>query len=228
MWRALLSSIDRLASVAETYRFEYKHADPFPHVVIDGLFPDALLRAVEEENPEICPVASSSGGGGGGFGVCDAFPQSNGCVKGSTQCFSKEKRGKGRNREYRKSTKDRDSKIPPASRMLLAGLKSSSFVTFLEQLSGVQALLPDPHYNGAGLHFTSFGGLLAVHADFNKLERHGLDRRVNVFVFLNDDWDADAYGGHLELWDRNMTRWVGWNIQKTGDGTILFIANDHE
>ena len=30
-------------------------------------------------------------------------------------------------------------------------------------------------------------------------------RRVNVFLFINEDWPTD-YGGDLELWDRSMTR----------------------
>ena len=207
LWRSLLEAQTRLPNLATERRERYRTADPFPHAVFDGIFPDALLRAVAEENPEVCKQES----GDGGVGPCYAFPRTNGCVAGSTSCFSKEKRGKGRNREYRKSTKDKDAQIPPVSRMLLAGLKSSSFTTFLERLSGVPALIPDPHYTGAGLHFTSTGGLLAVHADFNKLEMYGLDRRVNVFVFLNDDWtdsDGKSHGGHLELWDKNMTTCV--------------------
>ena len=106
----------------------------------------------------------------------------------------------------------------------MAAMKTSSFVAFLELLSGVEALLPDPHLTGAGLHFTSTGGLLAVHADFNKLPRYRLDRRVNVFVFLNDEW-PESYGGYLELWDRNVTRCVA-RIAPTFGRVVVFSTTD--
>ncbi len=33
------------------------------------------------------------------------------------------------------------------------------------------------------------------------------DRRLNVILYLNQDW-PDEYGGHLELWDADMTHAV--------------------
>jgi hypothetical protein len=44
-----------------------------------------------------------------------------------------------------------------------------------------------------------------VHADFNKHHQYGLDRRLNLLLYLNKNW-KDEYGGNLELWDREMTR----------------------
>jgi hypothetical protein len=32
-----------------------------------------------------------------------------------------------------------------------------------------------------------------------------LDRRVNLLIYLNEDWQ-DAYGGHFELWETDMSR----------------------
>jgi hypothetical protein len=45
--------------------------------------------------------------------------------------------------------------------------------------------------------------LLKIHADFNKNKLTNLDRRLNVLVYLNKDWD-EAWGGHFELWDKEM------------------------
>ena len=42
-----------------------------------------------------------------------------------------------------------------------------------------------------------------VHADFRVHDRLHLHRRMNVIVYLNEDW-RDEYGGCLELWDRDM------------------------
>lgn len=43
-----------------------------------------------------------------------------------------------------------------------------------------------------------------MHADFNRHEKLRLDRRLNVLGYLNKDW-KEAYGGALELWNREMT-----------------------
>jgi hypothetical protein len=44
-----------------------------------------------------------------------------------------------------------------------------------------------------------------VHADFNRHRDFGLDRRLNLLLYLNKDW-REEYGGHLQLWDRDVTR----------------------
>ena len=94
--------------------------------------------------------------------------------------------------------------IPSAlTRNLLAELNSVAFVTFLEKMTGIDGLIPDPHFTGGGLHLTKRGGHLGVHADFNLHGELKLERRLNLIVYLNDDWD-DSYGGHLELWDTEM------------------------
>ena len=91
----------------------------------------------------------------------------------------------------------------PALRNLLIQLNSRAFVKFLEKLSGIKGLIPDPHYSGGGLHETLPGGHLSVHADFNVHGVLKLERRLNFLLYLNDDWDPD-FGGQLELWDREM------------------------
>lgn len=82
-------------------------------------------------------------------------------------------------------------------------LNSQPFLEFLTELTGIEKLIPDPYFEGAGCHQILPGGLLKVHADFNKNRFLGLDRRLNVLVYLNKDWD-ESYGGHFELWDKEM------------------------
>lgn len=86
---------------------------------------------------------------------------------------------------------------------LLNALNSAAFLVFLENMTGIRGLIDDAHFAGGGLHETARGGHLSIHADFNIHPRSHLRRRLNLILFLNENWDA-SYGGSLELWDRQM------------------------
>lgn len=87
---------------------------------------------------------------------------------------------------------------------LIHALNGQDFMEFLTAVTGIDGLVPDPYLEGAGLHRIERDGLLKVHTDFNRHPRMGLYRRLNLLIYLNDDW-LDEYGGHLELWDADMT-----------------------
>jgi hypothetical protein len=88
---------------------------------------------------------------------------------------------------------------------LFAFFNSSSMLKFLEGVTNIKGLLPDPYFAGGGFHETTTGGLLGIHADFRVNEELQLIRRVNVLIYLNKDW-LDSYGGCLELWDKGMQK----------------------
>jgi Rps23 Pro-64 3,4-dihydroxylase Tpa1-like proline 4-hydroxylase len=48
---------------------------------------------------------------------------------------------------------------------------------------------------------------LRVHADFRRHITYNLQRRLNLLLYMNEDWTQE-YGGHLELWDPQMTACV--------------------
>lgn len=82
-------------------------------------------------------------------------------------------------------------------------LNSQPFLEFLTNLTGIPTILPDPYFEGGGFHQILPGGFLKIHADFNKHRWSKLDRRLNVLVYLNKDWEEE-WGGHFELWDKKM------------------------
>jgi len=85
-------------------------------------------------------------------------------------------------------------------------LNSQPFLEFLQELTGIrEQLLPDPYFVGGGHHELKPGGYLKIHADFNKHFDSKLDRRINVLVYLNKDWQ-DSFGGFFELWNKEMTK----------------------
>jgi 2OG-Fe(II) oxygenase superfamily len=149
----------------------FQTAKPFPHVVIDGLFPDDVLDKVIDELPEARLRAD--------------WVQHNGP-------------------EAVKKGLPRDWQLGPNARHLLNQFNTGVFVTFLEELTGIRGLIPDPHYTGGGVHQIERGGFLKIHADFNRYERLKLDRRLNAIIYLNRDW-RDEWGGQLELWNGTMT-----------------------
>jgi len=84
------------------------------------------------------------------------------------------------------------------------GFNSAPFLQFLEGLTAVDALIPDPYFSGGGFHEITKGGKLGIHADFRIQNQLHLKRRLNVLIYLNKDWNR-AYGGEFEIWDREMS-----------------------
>jgi hypothetical protein len=97
-----------------------------------------------------------------------------------------------------------EQKFGPKTKVLMHFLNSEPFLTFLSELSGITELISDPYFEGGGCHQIKPGGMLKIHADFNKHRTLGLDRRLNFLIYLNKDW-KEEYGGHFELWNTDMT-----------------------
>lgn len=94
---------------------------------------------------------------------------------------------------------DQIFKLPPRIREILIQMNSPVFLCFLEELTGIQGLIPDPYYRGCGIHMVGRGGKLDIHLDFNKHRKLGLNRKLNVMLYLNKNWE-EIFDGHLELW----------------------------
>lgn len=106
---------------------------------------------------------------------------------------------------------------------LLAELNGSAFVSFLEELTGIDGIIPDPHYRGGGCHEIESGGRLAIHSDFNYHPKLNLERAVNVLLYLNKDWKSE-YGGELELWNFEKTKQAA--ISPLFNRMVIFNSTD--
>lgn len=111
------------------------------------------------------------------------------------------------------------------TRHLFAELNSATFLQFLERLTGIESLIPDPYFEGGGLHQIEPGGFLKVHADFNWHEKLRLDRRLNALIYLNKDWQ-ESFGGALQLWDKDMTHVVA-QILPIFNRCVIFATTDY-
>jgi Rps23 Pro-64 3,4-dihydroxylase Tpa1-like proline 4-hydroxylase len=120
------------------------------------------------------------------------------------------------NAEIKLASTRGDKQQSDSIRHLLRYLNSSEFLDFLQQLTSIkEPLIPDPHFLGGGLHEIKNGGLLKIHADFCRHDETRLDRRINLLIYLNKNW-AEEFGGHLQLWDKEM---------KTCEKKILPVYN---
>eukprot|EP00927_Polykrikos_kofoidii_P009094 TRINITY_DN13771_c0_g1_i2.p1 TRINITY_DN13771_c0_g1~~TRINITY_DN13771_c0_g1_i2.p1 ORF type:complete len:355 (+),score=52.31 TRINITY_DN13771_c0_g1_i2:142-1206(+) len=153
-------------------RGEYETASPFPHAVIDDLFSKEAIQAVQTEIPEQTS--------------CDML---HSCARGGWECWDS---------EYER-LKASPRHIGPATELLIWTMQSPRFLQRLEELTGIKGLVADPTQLGGGVHTTTRGGFLGVHADFAGHPSLGLNRRLNVLLYLNDGWQH-SWGGHLELW----------------------------
>jgi hypothetical protein len=84
----------------------------------------------------------------------------------------------------------------PATRRFFDVARSAATCRRLEDLTGIGPLTADDI--GGGMHTTGPGGRLETHVDFNVHPSLPLERRLNMLVFLNDEWDL-AWGGVLYL-----------------------------
>lgn len=91
----------------------------------------------------------------------------------------------------------------PATYRAFSWLNSPTFVELLRlSIHHEGPLYSDPGLHGGGLHAHAAGGKLATHLDYSRHPKTGLQRKVNLLVYLNEDWQDD-WGGHLGLWEQN-------------------------
>lgn len=168
----------RLVDIAERLSAGYAAAEPFPNAVIDDFLPPAAAEQVLQE-----------------------FPAPDSPVwldwKNRDLVHQPKKLGIGHI--------SRMGPVAPFIQEVLAAFNSFPMIDFLERLSGIEGLIPDPHYVGGGLHQILPGGKLAIHSDFSFHAQLKLYRRINLLLYLNRDWRPE-YAGRLELWDAPMRR----------------------
>lgn len=101
-----------------------------------------------------------------------------------------------------------ESNFGQYTKQLVHFLNSQPFLEFLQELSGIEEILiPDPYFEGGGYHEIKPGGFLKLHVDFHMHKRLKLSRRLNLLVYLNEDWE-ESFGGHFELWEKDMSKSV--------------------
>ena len=93
--------------------------------------------------------------------------------------------------------------FPKLTYSIFSALNSSWFLSELSKLTGEKELFPDEGLNGGGWHIHSRGGKLNTHLDYSIHPKLGLERKFNIIIYLNSEWNEE-WGGHLGFWDHNQ------------------------
>jgi hypothetical protein len=173
---------------------DYTSAEPFPHVLLDNFIPEQTVDLILE-----------------------GFPQASADIQWRQLLATGED---GKKVQFNKQGMPHLFKISAAARQLIWELNSSTFIRSLEKLTGIEQLIPDPSLRGGGLHQILPEGVLGVHADFTHHVDYDLERRINLLLYLNKDWE-DEYEGHLELWNNDVSRCIK-RIRPTAGRCVIF------
>ena len=177
---------------------EYKTNYPFPHIVIDNFMDSLYLKKAKSELELI----------DWGYDVDEE-------LSGEHQ----------RKKYYAPHQVDGFYGLPEYTRNVLGFLNSPEVIAYLEELTGIQGLIPDWGFYGGGLHRIKRGGKLSVHADYNYHPITKLHRRVNLLLYLNDEW-KEQWGGDLQLWSKDLKNCIK-KIQPIFNRAVIFsITSD--
>ena len=94
-------------------------------------------------------------------------------------------------------------RFPPEIYQTLQELCSNDFIETIKSITLIKNLYPDYGLHGGGLHMHGRGGNLNIHKDYSIHPKLKMQRKLNLIVYMSDDWDP-AWGGGLELWSNNL------------------------
>ena len=116
-------------------------------------------------------------------------------------------------------------RFPPEIYQTLQDLCSHDFIETIKLMTGIKNLYPDYGLHGGGLHIHGRGGNLNIHKDYSIHPKLKLQRKLNLIVYMSNDWDS-TWGGGLELWsndqEKNRPKELVKTIEPKFNRAILF------
>ena len=190
-WRQ--NVLSALNSQSDGLREVFATNSPFPHVVVDNLFPPQLISDLVSEFPT---------------------PSDQSWDRSVVEGIQVKLR----------SNWTTEDDISPITAEVVNFFNSGSFMKSLSAITGVQKLISDPYFTGGGRNCILPGGVLDVHADGNWHDAMGVHRRLNAILYLNENW-KEEWGGHFELWDKNLTGCVK-AVSPLANRLLIFETHD--
>jgi hypothetical protein len=92
--------------------------------------------------------------------------------------------------------------VPLILRGVATQFSSPLMIRYIESITGITRLLPDPYYNTdyGYYHIVGSGGVLGSHVDHSHHSKLGIPHVLNLVVYISKNWNPDD-GGELCLYD---------------------------
>ena len=97
-------------------------------------------------------------------------------------------------------------------------------LTIFKKITNIDNLVYDEYMHGSGLHVYPSKGKLNVHLDYEKHPFSGKERKLNIILFMNKNWNDEWHGAN-ELWDAELKNCVTETSVKF-NRAIIFKTND--
>lgn len=88
--------------------------------------------------------------------------------------------------------------FPDAFKVLDTVLSSPEFLRWLSRITGIDEIEYDPQYFGGGIRESAAQVFLPPHLDFNYNPGTLSHRRLNLLIYLNEDW-REEWGGAIQV-----------------------------
>lgn len=95
--------------------------------------------------------------------------------------------------------------FPELTYLIFSLLNSEKFIAVINNNTNLKKLYPDIGLNGGGWHIHKKGGKLNPHLDYSIHPKLGLQRKLNIIIFLSSNWKV-GWKGHLGLWKSNAKK----------------------
>jgi len=111
----------------------------------------------------------------------------------------------------------------PLLEEIVYAFQDQRIVSIVEQITGINEMVPDDHLYAGGISLMSKGNFLNPHLDNSHDNDRENYRVLNLLYYVTPDW-CQENGGNLELWDRG-TKHGQRTIHSKFNRLVLMITN---
>lgn len=117
------------------------------------------------------------------------------------------------------------NQFPKTTYSVFEYMCSEQFLQKIRRITGIHNLVADYGLHGGGYHMHPRGGKLNMHKDYSIHPKLGLERRVNIIMYMTPDWE-ESWGGGLELWthdeERNLPKDLTKQVYNKFNRAVIF------